>query len=202
MNYTLHKLETGFIVTSDEEIKEGDLVLNSLNCIQSFLKDYNDINAEKIIAQEPNIIFSDLKEEEQKKIGWFDVRKKANTLRSRNSIIQHPDPHTNVFESGIYQGYCIGFKEAQELLSDRMFTEEQVRKSLLEVALWGKVSTTRFEDVEKIIQSLSQKSWPVELEMETCETYNLDECNSRFSCCNQPFKPKLTDGKVKILKLL
>jgi hypothetical protein len=196
MNYTLHKLYIGFIITSDEKIKEGDLVLNSLNCIQSFLKDYNDINAEKVIAQKPNIIFSDLTEDEQKRIGWFDVEKLALEEIPFNNMFGTPSWMDNNFK--YRKEWEKGFRKAQKLLADRKFTEEQVRKSLLEVALWGKVSTTRFEDVEKIIQSLSQpKYWPVELEM---KDYVEEETGSEFKWMNK--RPKLTDGKVKILKLL
>ena len=39
-----------------------------------------------------------------------DVEKLADEFRQKGSIIKHSDPHTNVFESGIYQGFKAGYK--------------------------------------------------------------------------------------------
>lgn len=52
--------------------------------------------------------------------GW-EVRKEANELRSRGSIIKHPDPNTNVFESGLYQGFIAGYN-----YNKAKYTEEQL----------------------------------------------------------------------------
>ncbi len=192
MNYTLYKLDTGFIVTSDEEIKEGDLVLNSLNCIQSFLKDYNDINAEKVIAKEPNIIFSDLKEEEQKKIGWFDVDSFIKQHMGLPSYLQVSSM------SPMMQSQFLSlselFQKSQELLSDRMFTLEDMENAFYEQQEFNQACEPIGKSFDQFIKSLSQKSWSVELEME--DKISLDGHTIIGK------EPKLTDGKVKILKLL
>ena len=83
MEYTLHKLPEGFIITNDEEIKENDLCVsfvNGTNAVLCIADGMNRINNSyrfqgllfKVIAQQDQIIFSDLKEDEQKEIGWFE----------------------------------------------------------------------------------------------------------------------------------
>ena len=74
--FELHKLPEGFIVTSDEEIKEYDKIL----CLEDMKIDYATDRTNhhrnlflKVIAQQDQIDLSGLLEEEQKKIGWFDV---------------------------------------------------------------------------------------------------------------------------------
>lgn len=58
------------------------------------------------------------------------------------------------------------------------------------------------EEVGKVIESLSQKSWKVELEME-CSMCGLTN-GHKMSCepSLRTYKPKLTNNKIKILKLL
>lgn len=46
---------------------------------------------------------------------------------------------------------------------------------------------------KEYIQSLQTKECEIEVELKHCETYRLDECNSRFSCCNQPLLIKITN---------
>lgn len=69
--YTLHKIKESFIVTSNEAIQKEDLVLDDK--FQIFEVDYIDaytkINPwKKVIAQQDQIDFSSLSEEEQKEI--------------------------------------------------------------------------------------------------------------------------------------
>ncbi len=145
MEYRLIKAKEQFLIVSDEEIKIGDFVWDGRYNPQEpdypfyNVEETDDIPAKnftdkKIIAQQNQIDFSSLSKEEQKKIGWFNIHSLANNYRSQGSIIQHESPYTNVFESGIYQGYKIGFQKAQELLSDRMFTVEDMEKAIIQFA--------------------------------------------------------------------
>lgn len=60
-----------------------------------------------------------------------ELHELANTCRQQGSIIQHPDPNTNVFESGVYQGYRIGYKKSQHT---HPFSEEDMIDFALYVA--------------------------------------------------------------------
>ena len=107
-----------------------------------------------------------------------------------------------------------------ELLSDRRFTLEDMKRAI-EIALNSSyVSTQLFSGhstvkhnftSDEIIQSLSQpKSWEVELEGD----YYTPQSNGKISdgkitheislnpSLNTLFAPKLTNGKVKVLKLI
>jgi hypothetical protein len=172
MNYTLHKIPEGFIVTSDEIPNVGDTVVESLEC-QSI----------KVIAKQYQIDFSSLSEEEQKEIGYFDVDSVVDSILDKeyhNVDLCYSD--FKIYE----QGYRSAFQKAQELLSDRKFTKGEMKLAFLE--------TDTNRSFEEFIRSLSQTSWKVELEME----YDLESIDSS----KKVMRPKLTNGKIKILKLL
>lgn len=190
MKTHLHKLSEGFIITSDEDIKLNDLVLldNSTKELpdykglyliklldETLLKSALALKAPKVIAQEPNIIFSSLKPEEQKEIGWFDAK---HILKQQSWDTSNDLPFN--------QGFLKGFQKAQELLSDKVCT----LKDLESIFLFGKqhgltvagciknghdIPNTK-ENMNEVIQALYQNSWEVEIEM--------------------------TDDKVKILRIL
>ena len=42
----------------------------------------------------------------------------------------------------------------------------------------------------------------VEVEYELCETYRMDECNSRFHCCENPMKLKISSNNTINIKLV
>lgn len=132
--------------------------------------------------------------------GWFDVEKLAKL-----EIPYQP------YDSTLYQGYrkyelkgfIKGFQKSQELLSDRRFTEEDLKTACIMYAQWLtggtpslRVAQNPEERFQQIKQSLSQpKSWKVELEME----YDLESIDSS----KQVRKPKLTNnGNVTIIKIL
>jgi hypothetical protein len=183
--FELHKLKEGFIVTSDEvpEIKK-DWALDETNKLVN-LWFYPEKIKGKLIVQQDQIDFSGLSEEEQKKIGWFDVEKLAEL-----------ETITNEFNSE--KSFITGFQKAQELLSDRRFTLEDIRRA------WKEGYNER--NLDEYIQSLSQKSWSVEIEMEEmckhdCMKFQLNGINS--TCCGEKIlTSKLTNGKIKIIKLL
>ena len=116
-------------------------------------------NCKKVIAQQDQINFSALSEEEQKEIGYFDVEKFA--LDSSGFL-----------EGENYASYKLGvlngFQKAQELLSDRRFTLEEIEWSFMRGTLINqrshkgeKLSFSKERD--KDIQSLSKpKSWKID----------------------------------------
>jgi len=214
MKTHLHKLREGFIVTSDEEIKLHDVVLldnsikelpdyNGLHLIElldeTLLKAALALKAPKVIAQQDQIDFSVLSEEEQKKIGWFDTRYWLSKLCETDE---------NLFSMVNHFSYQIGFRKAQELLSDRRFTLEHIGEAIQ----FGKEIRSQksflnqnfgspfidYEDSTKetndYIQSLSQQSWEIEIEME--DKIALDGHTVIGK------EPKLINGKIKILRIL
>ena len=201
--YTLHKLpQEGFIVTSDEEIKNGDLVLEKYadtslkldTCTpmsKLISEEYSKGFQTKVIAQQDQIDFSSLSEEQQKEIGWFDVASFASVAVICNGGLITTENEQEVAFSYYYQG----FQKAQELLSDRRFMLEDVQLAFAKGAEYTTKpypQNVQFENEYK--QSLSQKSWKIELEMNTWFENGYD---GKII----PTSPKLTNGKIKILKL-
>ena len=187
MKATLYKIEQGYVLCSDDEIKEGDLCYNT-----SYPRDSSDKlfgNADytakvligsvwkKVLTQSPD--FSELSEEDAKRIGWFDVDKMA-LENCKNIIPSHKeqDITTEIWISGARQvGFREGFQKHAELTSDRRFTEEDVRQIIKTARtpkminfdgdeLTGKVIRKHLTE-DEIIQSLSQpKLWEVEYKEE------------------------------------
>lgn len=218
MNYTLHKLPEGFLVTSDEKIEEGNIGFDGLyifKCLKPFIANettsgknipcfYIELGEtsvfhetsyiKKVIAQQDQIDFSALSEEKQKEIGWFDIDKIAYKFCDEIT----PKDVTR----SLHYPFKRGFQKAQELLFDRRFTLEDMKKAFNAGDNYRYYENGGFLfipsdvlDEDQYIQSLSQpKSWKVELEME----YDLESIDSS----KKVIKPKLTNGKIKILKLL
>jgi hypothetical protein len=194
--YELHKLQEGFIVTSDEEIKHKETWYNPMTADIGINWHEKGIPKEwsktlKVIAQQDQIDFSFLSKEEQKEIGWFDIEKLAKEMLPDDSDWQR---RFDIIK---------GFQKAQELLSDRRFTLDDVLKIADKyhniMCLYGNVKGIEY------LQSLSQpKSWKVEIET-FCGT---EDCNffgfHKYEGCKHTElqQPKLTKGKIKILKLL
>jgi hypothetical protein len=199
MKTTLHKLPEGFIITSNEHPNEEEWYLSCEDKLLKFtgrfcLGDKLPKECKKIIAQQDQIDFSNLTEEEQKEIGFFNIMDYADKYTSKLVL-------TSEGRTQRWWGIQEGFKKAQELLSDRRFTLEDMIKAWDNGFEEGN-SSSQFREVysDKYIQSLSQpKSWTVELEMEEKCWCMKPESGGCFECIK---KPKLTDGKIKILKLL
>jgi hypothetical protein len=166
--FRLHKLPQGYVLTSDEK-GEG-----------------KGINV-PVIAQDFD--FSSLSPEDQKEIGWFDVEKLA--------IEYEKNHYDGDLGRGPIKIYCDAFQKAQELLSDKRFTLEDIRKAL---ELKNPFASYVDSD-EHIIQSLSQpKSWEVEVEIETVYEDKLE--GIEFIPRPVSKQPKLTNGKVKVLRII
>jgi hypothetical protein len=208
--FELHKLPKGFIVTSDEEILPNTLYMNNgvLFTSDSVYDEGNNPNNSnpkvtnhnfKVIAQQDQIDFSSLSEEQQKEIGWFDVEKLAEQF-----VVSKVKMSSQA--AGVLVGFIEGFQKAQELLSDRdvshnilnhlcdkmdSISQEQIDKDSFQL---GRYRT--FKYVFDYIQSLSQKSWKVEIE-HTCNGIRKEgESCTLNNKCTYP-----NCGKIKILKL-
>lgn len=229
MKYILHKLPEGFIIISDEPLKVLDYFYFNIDGLQDILQVESEFHLDriknhkensKVIAQQEQIDFSVLSEEEQKEIGWFDIEKlfKQSLLNYKPESVYKSDILKDVINNGISRnlgfrdGFEKGFIKAQELLSDRMFTLEEARKIFDEGVATGVNDWSRTPAFNEFIQSLSQKSWKIELETETIKGKYLGKKQIGTTPAGEPIKinegyeeiiqPKLTQGKVKILKLL
>jgi hypothetical protein len=207
--YTLHKLSEGFIITSDERPNGSDLIMWAGDAVEHFPKQgtsnikYGCVvesvnylgtahkNWKKVIAQQDQIDFSSLSEEEQKKIGYFDTEK----FLKDEIDYWYNKTGSLTSEEIIRRTFSMSLK-AQELLSDRAFTLEDLINNFKPVfdkfineggTNGNSEDWVQWQNVvdwfPKFLQSLSQlKSWPVELEME-------GEI------------PKFTNSRVKILNV-
>lgn len=214
---TLHKLPEGFIVTSDEKPEIGELYIDDTNLVRRSVMGSgtywdNRNSYRKVIAQQDQIDFSALTEEEQKKIGWFDVENLAKEASKRQinllfgERINKGDIDEQVKIGGltiVTSGeslYKEGFQKAQELLSDRRFTLEKVGELLQQIVRiipeqelrkWTK------ESFVKHFAALQNCSWTIEVEM---EEYVQEETGTELKWVGR--RPKFTNDKIKILKLL
>lgn len=119
---TIKVNEIDFVI-SDEEIKEGDSVYNTdFKAVGKCINPSNEPNTFKILCQ----LKSDSPIEGVPIAEEISVEELANYIRSYSSIIKHSDPNTNVFESGIYQGFKAGYNL---LNKERGYSEEEMRKS-------------------------------------------------------------------------
>ena len=191
MNYQLHKIQEGFVVTSDEKIKQGDCVRYKTGEIIDYSVELNTDNLSKLIAQQDQLDFSALSEEEQKKIGWFDVASFASVAVICNGGLITTENEQEVAFSYYYQG----FQKAQELLSDRMFTKKDMAEFgqfMIRQYVLFRNNDDNFSE-RMLSEYLSYKSWDIELEMEYVGSNNDG---------SDIYEPKITNGKFKITKIL
>ncbi|MEY2702605.1 MAG: hypothetical protein RLY43_1241 [Bacteroidota bacterium] len=202
MNYKLRKIKEDFIITSDKKY-EGERC-KTLEEYYSKVYSIDCGNTEEIIiAQEPNIDFSALKKEEKMVIGWLDVQKITNEYI--NDRYNNCDNKLHFNDRSCEIDFKAGFQKAQAL-SDRRFTENEMEMAVcFGIALERlKVGDGRISDTEEFkgfIQQISQQSWTVELEMELYDPYDPRSKTGRHYGEHEVVV-KITDGKVKILKLL
>ena len=177
MKYTLHKLKEGFIITSDEKTKYGDFVWNGEHILE-VAKVFHPIG-QKVIAQEDQIDFSALSEEEQKEIGWFDYDRDLVFHSDWNLLVEKLSQDftqewcgKRKVDTYIHDAYIAGFQKAQELLSDRMFTLDKVFK-MIELSRERFFNTNSQKEQFKYkpgevvyIVSNPPKSWEIEGEWE------------------------------------
>jgi hypothetical protein len=195
--FTLHKLPEGFIVTSDQKDTIGYLpvVLTRFNEFEETadgddVYDHMQKGSKIVIALPDQIDFSSLSPEIQKEIGWFDVTGYADNHTSKLLL-------TTEGRTQRWWGIHEGFRKAQELLSDRKFTKDELINMFILGGKHKMQNPEKFMDkCDEIIESLSHKSWKVELEMERTRYPKGDDG------WEDVYTPKFTDGKIKLLKLL
>lgn len=181
MKIKLHKLSEGFIITSDEKIEDEEIhYCSKYNELHSHKFRNNEHTCLKIIAQQDQITFSeDIPEEKLKEIGWFDIDKKATYASAGFSI----DVQTSSFQ----RGYKFGFREAQKLLSDRKYTEEDLMNFYKHV---------KTHTVAESLAHISKTSWEIEVEMEEYSGYDF----TGMPCVGM-LRPKFIEDKLKITKI-
>ena len=106
------------------------------------------------------------------------------------------------YEDGVhYYSFIEGFQKAVEILGDKKFSEEDVKKTLYLKNGFDKDGFSFYKSDEEIIQSLQQTEWDVEIVMECpqCKEYGyISECRN---VCNKKFtQPKLDADGCLILK--
>lgn len=130
MKTQLHKTQQGFIVTSGEDIKKGDSVFDVIErntrtvesseyALQMNMVKSGESSGHprfKVIAQQHQLDFSAISDEKCKEIGYFDWKKYCDLADGKYGTNAH--------------SYYLGFKKMQELLSDRVFTLEDVANYL------------------------------------------------------------------------
>ena len=176
MKATLYKLKEGYVLCSDEEIKENDLHINlltleienasknlSINILsQNSFGDSVRKQYKKVLTQSP--ILSSLSPDKQKEIGWFDVNKYVSFLDTPESLDQYS------YDMGVVHG----FQKALELTADRRFTEDDMI-SFSKQCFYKGFNKCKNDDANSftswreeggiLIKNIQQpKSWEVEVE--------------------------------------
>jgi hypothetical protein len=174
MEYTLHKLPNEFVITSTYDSLPFNVNGKSLNLNGKLLP---------IIAQQVEIDFSELKEDDCKKIGWLDAEIYADIHVQNCGLYNFFDEDDITI---IKLHYTLAFQKAQELLSDKIFTEDDMKNAIIHSSN-QKMFKEHF-DIDTYLHSIKKiypKEWKVELQMDS---------NTNL--------PKLTNKKYKILNIL
>jgi len=203
MKTYLHKTEEGYILTSDEPIIPRDICrsprYNDLFFFGTRENSYVD-ECEKVIAQQHQLSFSALSPEDQKNIEWFDVEEIVKNwyLHAQFLSSLRADP----------ESFVQGFQKAQELLSDKEKIKD-VQILLKQIVDWDSYRDhpiwKKANEGLNILQSLTQTSWEVEIEMENyCGSpMTVDRCEKCIDTCDRKYtRPKFTDGKIRLLKII
>lgn len=196
--HTLHKLQQGFVITSNESYSNGDFVLLPLSfelrkCVNrtTFIE-----GTKKVIAQQHQIDFSALSEEEKEKIGWFDVEELAKQIFIDAYGVE---PMAIDTHERLLNAIKTSLQKSQELLSDKRFTLNDIAVAF-EAGRTFEVSNRESLNQIEYIQSLSQpKSWRVEIEL---GEINMNSGGFEKGSPITIYYPAIENGKVKILKLL
>lgn len=172
-SYTLHKLPEGFIVTSNEDIKQDDYYIawetnyatepKERWVLYNLISELNGINQKKVIALQDQIDFSDLSEEECKLIKLDnDYWVKGNRVR----VTTIHDYESKIFLSKgrwvnkgkqIYEGFVIEVDKGLALKTD----DGKIFKT--QSTYWfGSILEQKIEVIEKTQEILSDKQFTYE----------------------------------------
>jgi hypothetical protein len=84
------------------------------------------------------------------------------------AVLSTKEETTIVGNQKMAQGFIKGFQKALEILGDKKFSEEDVKKTLYLKNGFDKDGFSFYKSDEEIIQSLQQTEWDVEIVMEKC----------------------------------
>lgn len=188
MKTQLIKTTGKFILVSDETPKEGDRCFSfyTNEIVQYGLP--HTIQCSKIISEDPN--FSQLSEEECKKIGFVDIEKLAlekyqdgNVLFNRTS----QKWHRLIWKEG--------FKKAQEL-NEKQFSLDDIK---LIFGLGAANNANGKPSFDEAIQSLQQlKVWDVEIEKTLGKVYVDDQDAYGYDI----WQPKITNNQIQLKQIV
>ena len=189
----LIKLPEGYIIVSDLRTKENDVYWSRLSNTIGITapNGISNINLDKVIASTfhpelPQIEF-DLSDEDTNKIDLTDLEHLA---RATPNISKHS-------KQSYIPGFIEGFKKAQELLLDKMFSLEDMKECWYEKMKSDDEKGKRFkwDSFEEYIESVQQKSkqWNIEIEMDKIPADRAPNGWDVF--------PKIIDGKIKVIKV-
>ena len=102
------------------------------------------------------------------------------------------------------EGFIEGAKTILELMGNKKFTEQDVRKAINEArfcSVTDEFGSVRFHyEDDKIIQSIQQNEWEVEIEMRSKDVDELRESGEGFLNNKNLYVPKLDSNGCLILK--
>jgi len=177
--YKLHKAHQGFIITENSDVTGTvafDYDTHSIMFFDSHPR-YNE-SGEKIIAIDfksetypqcslPMIDFSELSDEDNKKIDRYNI----DELGEEYLLSYFNNSNDDLEHQQVFRGFCKGFKKAQELLVNKVYTLDD----LINAAKYGyefrhttSFPNDKFEDgcinnFKQKLQSLENKSWDIEI---------------------------------------
>lgn len=191
---TLHKLPEGFIVTSDEKPEIGELYIDDTNLIRRSVMGSgtywaNRNSYQKVIAQQDQIDFSDLTEEEQKEIGWFNI---DSFIKEQMGVPSYlPVSSMGPMMESQFTSLKNIFQKAQELLYDTELFDTEIQ-------VVGDDKTMSIRDF-----LIKPKSWTIEVEMEYQDMMGMWVSKPTIlEHLDRPSRPKFTNGKLKVTKIL
>lgn len=208
MDYKLIKLEQGYIIVSNNYIKEnswyehgGILFLsdseynegNNPNNLNPPVTNYNRcVIASNFIPQLPNINFNNLEEE----FGIVDVEKLA---KEANGYLPYARDTKGV---AFNEGFIEGFNKCLELNKDKLLTLDDISnfRKILEDGVFSNMScSSAIVEFDKFIKSLQKTERDIKIETEEKEISHIDDYNNLHEFVNIP---KITNNTIKIIKIL
>lgn len=214
INYKLIKTSEGYIIISDEEIREGDYFyydhdkeVNKCDSESLYFNPYlitNYTNVKKIIASTylnglPNIDFNGF----EQRVNFDNIELLAKEyIEKESKEIAIP---ASFFYNGLYyyeQCFIAGFNKCLEINKDKLYSAEQMKEFAIEVSSFDTHANPiisideHFKNFIKYLQPNTE--WNIEIEHYACaEDYGvcIEGCIGK---CN----PKIIDNKIKITKIL
>jgi hypothetical protein len=218
MKTKLHKTNGVFIITSNEDINDGDwsysIPRDTLFKVKSkyytsagwiLIEDdiinrleINEADCVKVIAQKDQIDFSNLSQEDQDKINYISAEYHFDEIFDKDE---------NLYSALDPMSYNIGFKDAINLIGDKRFTLEDVHQilvdytnQLMKMKFRGNAASTINQFIEE--NGLTEKTqWECEIDVISTGGHNAGGFERSEWV---PFKqePQFVDDKIKLIKII